>query len=454
MFYIRNDDMEDMFKKAADNYELNEDMAADWNNVRATLQNDSAFTASVSKEKKHKRLHLLWWLLLIPAILIVTYKTGSYFSADKQKGKAAIAKQNNAAIKNNLQEKGNAKNNNNAFPSSPNVNSTNNTDLSSRKKISSGNKSASADKHSPSVINTKAFDIITGDANKDAANSSINTKAFDIRTGDANKDAVNSSANNNPVNKIKETSNNYHQLKTNGLTEPVLKNDKQKTSDSSVLKNSNTAAQTNSLKQKSKNNNYTRQAFAFAGIAGNIDLSMIKFQKLSRLGSGIGMAAGYHFKNGLSIESGLLYDKKNYYTKGEYFNKSNFGYLEGVNLITAQGNCHMWEIPLNLSYDFATHKRYNWFVTAGVSSYIMDREFYNFKYEKDGLVRERANDYYHSSPDWFSVLNVGGGINVQVNSKYFLQAQPYFKIPVSAVGKGNLSLSSGGINISFKRRLF
>ena len=40
MFYIKNDDMEDMFKKAAENYELNEELAADWAKVRGILQSD------------------------------------------------------------------------------------------------------------------------------------------------------------------------------------------------------------------------------------------------------------------------------------------------------------------------------------------------------------------------------------------------------------------------------
>ena len=113
----------------------------------------------------------------------------------------------------------------------------------------------------------------------------------------------------------------------------------------------------------------------------------------------------------------------------------------------------MWEIPLNFKYDFNTQKKHNWFVTAGVSSYIMNKEYYNFKYEEYGMINERAYDYYHSSQNWFSVLNIGGGINIKTGNKYFLQAQPYYKIPLSGVGKGSLSLSSAGINISVTKRL-
>ena len=83
----------------------------------------------------------------------------------------------------------------------------------------------------------------------------------------------------------------------------------------------------------------------------------------------------------------------------------------------------------------------------------MNKEYYNFKYEKNGVVGERGYDYYNASRNWFSVLNIGGGINVKTGNKYFLQVQPYYKIPLSGVGKGSLSLSSAGINLSITRRL-
>ena len=87
MFYVKNDDMEDMMRKAADNYELNEDMAADWSKVRTALQDEDASFISTKKEKKRRKLYLLWLLLLIPAISIFTYKAGLNNSNKKQNTK-------------------------------------------------------------------------------------------------------------------------------------------------------------------------------------------------------------------------------------------------------------------------------------------------------------------------------------------------------------------------------
>jgi len=114
-------------------------------------------------------------------------------------------------------------------------------------------------------------------------------------------------------------------------------------------------------------------------------------------------------KNGISIETGILYDKKNYYTKGKYFDKKSLGYyFQNVEIINADGNCSMWEIPLNIQYDFASAKKYNWFVTAGLSSYLMHNEYYNFTYKKDGEINSYAKKLsqhikelvFHCKPWW------------------------------------------------------
>lgn len=429
MFYMKNDDMEEMFRKAADNYELDEEMAADWNNVRAALKDGEAFVTSIKKEKK-RRFFMLWWLLLIPGILLITYKAGLYNPGKKQNVKESVNKKPVAKTQTGLSKKEN-KISGSTNTSLLNTNGINNAHSINRKNLHPESEFNSGDIHVPLANNYKHIEVKTSGAVANTGNV-----VFDDKTSSQQK----------------ETSGNQYQLDKDSLAKPVLNSDQVQNKNNPVL-NNNTVQQIASKQKKKNSNKYTRQAFAYIGVMGNADLSFIKFQKTSLPGFGIGIIGGYHFKNGLSIETGLLYDKKNYYTKGKYFNKNAFSYLKDVNLITADGNCHMWELPLNFSYDFISHKKHNWFITSGFSSYFMDREFYNFRYEKNGTIQETANDYYHSSPDWFSVLNIGGGINVHVSDKFFLQAQPYYKIPVSAVGKGNLSLSSGGINVSVKRIL-
>jgi outer membrane protein with beta-barrel domain len=431
MFYIKNDDMEDMFKKAADNYDLNEEMAADWNKVCDALQDENAFIAP-AKEKKRRKIYLLWFLL-IPAILIVTFKTGFYFPDKKQNEKSTVTKKTTSTLQNKPSAKNKAINRNNT-DRDLSENDKNNIAITNKKKTTTNNRTVSVNTLPPLNINDKISQANTGGIASDA---------------NAGKEFLNNDALSH-----KETmANNFNQPANDSLLKNTFDNDQFKNKSTESLNNKTEAAETKALKQKKKTDNYTRQAFAYTGFTGNTDMSFIKFQKTSVPGFGLGITGGYHFKSGISIETGILYDKKSYYTKGEYFDKSKLGYLQYVNLLSADGNCHMWEIPLNFKYDFNTQKKHNWFVTAGLSSYIMDKEFYNFKYEENGAVNEKAYNYYHSSQNWFSLLNVGGGINIKTSNRYFLQAQPYYKIPLSGIGKGSLSLNSAGINISFTRRL-
>jgi len=431
MFYIKNDDMEDMFKKAADEYELNEEMAADWNKVQAALQDDGEVAPLIKKEKK-RRLYFLWLLLLVPATMIFTYKT-NFLSHDKNVNrKPGTAKEKSIERKEASPGKNDMVTGNNT---SSLVQKT--TTGNSIQRINNSNKKIAAD-HKFISGNNESLPAIT--------NKTINN----IHTTLSNNSKIPSTENNLLQADVANNNKNYNDLSDNSSSNATA-NSNELTS----LNNTNTtaASQSKTEKQKKKNNNYTRQAYAYTGFIANADLSFVKFQKTSSPGFGIGIIGGYHLKNGLSFETGVLYDKKNYYTKGEYFDKSKLAYLQYVNLLTANGNCNMWEIPLTVKYDFNTKKNHNWFVTTGFSSYIMHKEYYNYKYEKDGVVSEKGYDYYHSSQNWFSVLNVGGGINIKTSNKYFLQVQPYYKIPVSGVGQGSLSLSSAGINLSITRRL-
>jgi hypothetical protein len=434
MFYIKNDDIEDMFRKAADEYELNEEMAADWSKIQYAMPDEKEFVPPVKKEKK-RMLYLLWFLLLISVIAILTYKTG-LFSAGKNESKTSVI-----AIQadNDNREKSQDKNN---LLSKDNANSTikkqNNTSLQrtnnyNKKFFTKDEFTSRQNQLLPSVNNA------TGNNNNNDNNDLFNSPG-------------NPSINNNLPQRSVAGNNNNDELSKENLSNLNL-NNQQLLPLNNTIKNEAVQSNTSKPKRKNNNNNYTREAFFYTGLIGNADLSFVKFQRASSLGYGLGVIGGYHFKNGLSVETGLLYDKKNYFTKGEYFDKAKLPYLQTVNLLSANGNCHMWEIPVNFKYDFIARKNHNWFITTGLSSYIMNREYYNFQYEKDGAVNEKSYKYYNASRNWFSVLNVGGGINIKTSDKSFLQVQPYYKVPLSGVGKGSLSLSSAGINLSLTRRL-
>ena len=65
MLYMKEDDMDEMMRKAAANYEVDAEKAADWNAVYNAVHAQDGLTPVV-EEKKKKRRFAFWWLLLIP----------------------------------------------------------------------------------------------------------------------------------------------------------------------------------------------------------------------------------------------------------------------------------------------------------------------------------------------------------------------------------------------------
>lgn len=192
--------------------------------------------------------------------------------------------------------------------------------------------------------------------------------------------------------------------------------------------------------------------YFYAGLAAGVDLSFVKYQQIQPLGYNIGLLVGYKF-NKLSIESGLLLAKKNYYTDGEYFDKSKIPFFNNAELLSVNGYCRMYEIPLNVKYDFASRKRHTWFASAGLSSYLMNKEYYNYSYKQNGIEQSGSYPYFHTTQDWFSVLNISGGYQLQTGTKTNLRIEPYFKATLSGVGTGSLPISSAGLNVGLVRQI-
>ena len=59
MLYMKEDDMDEMMRKAAEHYEVDADKASDWNAVYNAVHNAEA-TVPVEK-KKQKRRFIFWW---------------------------------------------------------------------------------------------------------------------------------------------------------------------------------------------------------------------------------------------------------------------------------------------------------------------------------------------------------------------------------------------------------
>ena len=111
----------------------------------------------------------------------------------------------------------------------------------------------------------------------------------------------------------------------------------------------------------------------YAGIMGGVDATTIKFQKIEGVGYDYGLLLGYAFNKSWSVEAGLFMDHKNYYSDGKYYKATGIYMPPNSKITQVDGSCRMLEIPLAIRYNFRSPKKSNWFATAGISSYLMEK---------------------------------------------------------------------------------
>jgi len=169
------------------------------------------------------------------------------------------------------------------------------------------------------------------------------------------------------------------------------------------------------------------------------------------VGNTFGVLLGYSFNDKWAVESGLSLDRKRYYTAGEYFKKEM---PAGYTLQNVDGTCNMWEIPVNVRYNFNTSSRMRWFATAGLSTYLMSKETYTYQYEYNWTTGDSSWDIHKPSQYWFSIVNLSAGFETSVGRIGKLRLEPYVRIPLSGIGTGKLPIVSGGLNIGIVRNLW
>ena len=145
------------------------------------------------------------------------------------------------------------------------------------------------------------------------------------------------------------------------------------------------------------------------------------------------------------MEMGIFWDKKQYYTDGKYFNRTKTNIPASVSLLDMNGSCSMFEFPVNLRYSFAYSRKGNAFIATGLSTYIMKLETYGYTAEQNGNAWSGTYKYSNSGKNLFSILSMSAGYELKWNRFANLRIEPYYRLPLSGVGIGSLSITSAGI---------
>jgi len=194
-------------------------------------------------------------------------------------------------------------------------------------------------------------------------------------------------------------------------------------------------------------------------MAFSTDMNTVNSLNKSKAGLSYGLGLNYKISNILSAGTGIYLSQKSY-------SSDRYSYHTAVKPFSTWASyskqidafCNVLDIPLNLSVLMTKTKKTGIVVSAGLSSYIMLSEKYNFvynptpNYPSSGRTYTIKNDNQHI----LSVVNLSVGIEKPIGNQTSIVIQPYAKLPMSGIGQGETELKSFGVgfqlNYSMKKK--
>lgn len=469
MSNLKDTDFDDLFRRASEKYPLRTD-SSDWNRMAAALEKDPFPDASddVDNTDRRRRRRFFWWFLLLPLAGIGYYTvhqsgrsghgtTNAVTVTSTPASGVAVTKPaaaDNAAANNAANTTGatkSAANGGGVAKTTPNSGATaQNTRDNTTPALSAGQAAGAAGSRpaeGPSLAHGMPHKGAKGALTEGPSSKQTNgTDEANTNSGNGISDrfadkSTQIDPRTNPIAAAFTLHNAPVNQQRARIADPYALNVKVKAKE----------IKSDSAKPKAK-----RQSYLYAGILAAPDLSTVKFQSTKGVGSTFGILIGYAFNSHWAIETGAYVDRKRYYTDGEYFSKEKINLPSNIDLVNADGTCYMWEIPLNVRYTFNPERKTRWFATAGLSTYLMNREKYNFKEKYYGgtWTWPYYRDWKKSSQYPFSIIGFSVGFEQRLGNVGNLRIEPYVRVPLGGIGTGNLPILSTGINIGITRRLW
>ena len=187
--------------------------------------------------------------------------------------------------------------------------------------------------------------------------------------------------------------------------------------------------------------------FEIGALVGS-DFSNVRFYGSDKPGFNTGLSIGYQFLPRWQLATGITYTVKKYSAKGNDYKPANDYWTNYVKMDFVSGECSMWEIPLLIRYSFSESQRSKWFLTGGLSSYLMKKETYDLYYTENGIYQSRHRSYPSDKKYFFSIVHLAGGYQRHLTERLSLQLEPYFNMPMKGLGYGRMQINSFGTNLS------
>ena len=180
--------------------------------------------------------------------------------------------------------------------------------------------------------------------------------------------------------------------------------------------------------------------------AGSVKLLSFKNNKIT---AKYGVGIGYQLTKKISIQTGFYASTKKYIAGPGDYNFKAGSYWNMVQILKVNAACLIYDIPLTLRYNVIQKPATIYYTTAGISSFIMKKEDYNYHYFRN-TVYYQSSWKYTGNKNLFAVLNFSAGIEKKISPEFFIQAEPSLSVPITGVGDGRVKLYSAALQFSIK----
>lgn len=197
-------------------------------------------------------------------------------------------------------------------------------------------------------------------------------------------------------------------------------------------------------KENADDNYSSKLAFKFM-IAP--DLSSVGYFKPDKPGTHFGFLVEYFLNDRLSLNSGVIKSRKIYFA--DETSAKGYG---GTDIDKIDAECTVADIPININYYFGQKR--NFYISGGLSSYIMLTEDYLFKQNIDGRKTEWTENYKNKNNHFFGLLNLSAAYERRLSNSLSFQVEPFLKVPITGIGEGRVNLVSSGMSLNLKYIIF
>lgn len=170
-------------------------------------------------------------------------------------------------------------------------------------------------------------------------------------------------------------------------------------------------------------------------------------------GLDVGITVEYFISKKLSITTGAILTRKLYNTSDIEQYTVPSGFWNGSDLPEEiLANCKVIDIPINLRYRLRQGKRTSFFASAGISSYLMLNEVYDYDYGygQSGGSQPTRWEVSNENNHFFGVYNLSVGITRKVGNNISIEAEPFLNNSLGGVGWGQVRLKSTGAHFHLK----